>query len=83
MTTTPTNHRRIDALLSERISRTLNERGSTVSWLAERTGVSERVLHSRLAGNTEFTVGELGAIATALGCGWGSLVEHHEIGGLS
>lgn len=73
-------HRGIDDLLCERITRTLNEQHHGIDWLATETGLSERVLHSRLAGTTSFSLSELGAVASVLGCGWGELVEIHEAG---
>lgn len=73
-TTTRAQHRGIDALLAERITRTLNEQHRTVAELARQTGISSPCLHRRLSGQTVWTLSELGEIANALGCGWGELV---------
>lgn len=59
-------HRGIDALLTERITLTLNALHRGVSWLAAETGISERILLSRLAGQTTWTLSELGDVAQAL-----------------
>ena len=44
-----------------------------VAWLSRQTGISSRVLHSRLSGSTEFNLSELGRIASVLGLGWAEL----------
>lgn len=66
-TTTRAQHRGIDALIAERIIRTLNASHRTVAWLSRESGISSQRLHRRLSGRTGFTLTELGCVAMALG----------------
>ncbi|MFZ2624249.1 MAG: hypothetical protein WAX29_03280, partial [Propionibacterium sp.] len=62
---------RVNVRLRMTVGAALLERHRSIAWLATETGLSERVLRSRMAGTTSFGIAELGAVATALGCGWG------------
>lgn len=73
-TTTRASHRGIDALIAERVTRTLNDQRHGIDWLAGQTGISERKLRSRLSGRTVWTLSELGCVAMALGAGVSEMV---------
>ena len=49
------------------ISAQLDRLGRTAEWLAEETRTDASVLHEKLAMRQDFTVTDLGDIATALG----------------
>lgn len=75
----------INVIVGKRITLTLNDQHHGIDWLAAETGISERVLLSRLSGRTTWNLSELGEIATALGCGWADMVpdcksDEHQMG---
>ena len=52
--------------------------GETQLSIAEVTGIPRTTLMRRLSGVTPFTVAELAAIASALGCTLGDLIVHED-----
>lgn len=79
MTTTPTTRAADEAIVDRlrmAVTTALLDNHRNVAWLSRQTGISSRVLHSRLSGRTTWTLTELGMIANALEDPWGDLVDH-------
>jgi transcriptional regulator with XRE-family HTH domain len=70
----------LDQATVEHVLRAMKHADVTLDALATRTGISKSALTRRLAGETSFTVRELGLLARALNCRTWELVGEKEIG---
>ena len=71
------------SLLAERVRDTMQAHERSVSWVARKTGISERRLARRLKVEVHFTVDELATIADALGVSPATLLPSYEQGSIA
>lgn len=61
--------------VADRVTSKIKDRGTTVVWLCQKTGIPRATMTRRLGGNSPFNLNELDRIATALGVPVGDLLQ--------